>query len=54
MSQETIKKLSEFHITSCREVSFSKRYKEFEVYLNQTVSGEGIGWRKLSCTLGKE
>ena len=42
MKNETIQKLSEFDISSDVELVLSERYKAFEDYLKQTVSGEGM------------
>ena len=42
MKNETIQKLSEFDISSDAELVLSERYKTYEDYLKQTVSGEGM------------
>ena len=42
MKNETIQKLSEFDISSDAELVLSERYKAFEDYIKQTVSGEGM------------
>lgn len=42
MKKETIKMLSEFNYSSEGEILLSEKYKIFECYLKQTVSGEGM------------
>lgn len=43
MKQETMQMLDEFDISPNEELQLSERYKVFEEYIKQTVSGEGMG-----------
>lgn len=42
MEKRTVQKLSEFNLSSDGKLLLSERYKVFENYLKQTVSGEGM------------
>lgn len=42
MKSETVKKLSGFNILTTEEISVSQKYKPYEGYLRQTLSGEGM------------
>lgn len=42
MKQETKQMLNEFNLSDTGEVQFGGRYKVFEDYIKQTVSGEGM------------
>lgn len=42
MKSETVKKLSGFNILTTEEISVSQKYKPYEDYLRQTLSGEGM------------
>lgn len=42
MKSETVKKLSGFNILTTEEISISQKYKPYEDYLRQTLSGEGM------------
>lgn len=42
MKQETKQMLNEFDISCDEEVQFGDRYKIFEGYIKQTISGEGM------------
>lgn len=42
MKNDTIKKLEHFNLMPNKTLVLSERYKDFEKYLQQTVSGDGI------------
>lgn len=42
MKSETAKKLSKFNIITTEEILVSQKYKPYEDYLRQTLSGEGM------------
>lgn len=42
MTKETIQKLTQFNLFKEEQLNFSERYKEFEQYLRQTITGEGM------------
>lgn len=42
MEKEMAEKLSEFNIAPTEEIMLSQRYKPYENYLRQTLSGEGM------------
>lgn len=42
MKKETMQKLSQFNLSLDERLMLSERYKVFEEYLRQTISGEGM------------
>ncbi len=42
MTKETIQKLTQFYLSKEEQLNFSERYKEFEQYLRQAITGEGM------------
>lgn len=42
MKKDTISKMKDFNVTKEEQITLSKNYKIFEVFLEQIVSGEGM------------